>query len=1107
MSLSKDVCVCCLKTINNCHKLISCKICKLFVHKKCTKLKPRELKKLNPKEWLCNNCSVSIQSDDSYLNKIENLNVNVNVTDTDFDKYDKMVFNPLRYECMQRSNGEDILKSSHVDCTYVSSEQLSQNISKSNADFTLFNLNIRSLNHNFDKLNACLKGLKHNFAVIGLTETQLKGKPYDYLNIPNYNLEFVNRVGKNSGGVCLYIRKDIKYKLRTELCKANSNLESCFIEIDNGMNRNILVGVIYRSHESIDSFNNDMDAILQIVSKENKNCYMLGDFNIDLLKEETHRPISDFLDLIYANHIIPSITKPTRITETSATIIDNILTNSNDDVLKANILVTDITDHFPTVLFQNFDRFKQKVNHQNKYTYKRNHTNDNIARFKKSLMSVNWKEILEGENTDVDYNNFMKKFSDLYDECIPLKKITTNRRKTPISPWITKGLLKSINTKNKLYKQYLQSPSDERKIKFKTYRNKLNNLMRKCKREYYHKKFENTKNNIKQTWSAINTIIGKRKTEKQQSTFKTDSGNIVSEPESISNSFNDFFVNIGPKLASEINHTGKDYFEYLKNPTPNCVFMKPIISEEIIKIVSKFNQNKSPGHDGVGNFIVKKVIYEISGPLTDIFNLSLSTGIVPHQLKVAKVIPIYKKDDADVFSNYRPVSVLPCLSKILERLVFNRCIDYIDKNNVLNEKQFGFRSNHSTYMAVIELVDKIVNAVEKNETTVGIFLDLSKAFDTINHDILLYKLEHYGFRGVALEWFKNYLANRKQFVRYQMHDSDHKTIQCGVPQGSILGPLLFILYINDIVNATSLMEIILFADDTTLLFSHPDIASQIDTVNNELQEICNWFQANKLSVNASKTNYMVLGTKYNTTKLIDVNHMHTTDSSYDGSGRLEKKKINIKLDGVSLNRVSSTKFLGVIIDENLTWKNHIDAISKTISRNTGMLTKLKHFLPENILHSLYCTLILPYINYGVLIWGNTYATYLDKVLKLQKWAIRTVSNSHYRSHTGPLFNKFNVLNVHDTFKLNLGTFMYKHYSNLLPSVFTAYFIKHNQTHDYRTRNAQDYSINKTKKVFSDRAVRNCGPTFWNSLSNDIKGCNNTKQFRNKLKSKLLSNYI
>ena len=342
--------------------------------------------------------------------------------------------------------------------------------------------------------------------------------------------------------------------------------------------------------------------------------------------------------------------------------------------------------------------------------------------------------------------------------------------------------------------------------------------------------------------------------------------------------------------------------------------------------------------------------------------------------------------------------------------MFNRCMDYINKNSILNEKQFGFRTNHSTYMAIIELVDKVVSAVERNESTLGIFLHLSKAFDTIDHDILLNKLEYYGFRGIVLDWFKSYLKNRKQFVRYQACDSEYKNIKCGVPQGSILGPLLFILYVNDITSATSLFEIILFADDTTLLYSHPDIATKINLINKELSEICNWFKANKLSVNASKTNYMMLGTSNTTNKYTYGNVESSDDGRTDidintGEHTTITQKINVIFDDVSLERVNSTKFLGVIIDENLNWKHHIDAISKTISRNIGMLTKLKHYVPGYILYSLYCTLVLPYVNYGISIWGNTYKVYLDKIFKLQKWAIRTFSLEYYRSHTGPLFKK------------------------------------------------------------------------------------------------------
>ena len=369
--------------------------------------------------------------------------------------------------------------------------------------------------------------------------------------------------------------------------------------------------------------------------------------------------------------------------------------------------------------------------------------------------------------------------------------------------------------------------------------------------------------------------------------------------------------------------------------------MRPIAEDEILKIIYKFDKNKSAGHDGIGNLIVKGVAKEIVHPLTAIFNLSLSTGKVPDNLKIAKVIPIHKKDDKEIFSNYRPVSVLPCFSKILERLVFNRCTEFIENNKILNAKQFGFRVHHSTSMAIMQVVDKINDAVEKNETTIGVYLDLSKAFDTIDHDILLHKLDYYGFRGIVLDWFRDYLSKRTQYVSYNDSKSDLKTILCGVPQGSILGPLLFILYINDITNTSTLLDFLLFADDTTILYSSSDIVSKIPLVNRELTEVSNWFKANKLSVNATKTNYMIMGTQYMT--------------SMEDEG---VSNVDIILDNTKLQRVDNTKFLGVTIDENLSWKNHIDGITKTISRNIGMINKLK-FLSLNVFCE-HCTVHLYY---------------------------------------------------------------------------------------------------------------------------------------------------
>ena len=394
---------------------------------------------------------------------------------------------------------------------------------------------------------------------------------------------------------------------------------------------------------------------------------------------------------------------------------------------------------------------------------------------------------------------------------------------------------------------------------------------------------------------------------------------------------------------------------FLENPNHNSLFLLPTTVEELFDIVHSLKNKKSPGCDYITNELIKNVIIGIVEPLVHIFNLSMTTGVVPMKMKIAKVVPIFKKGDALILNNYRPISLLNSFSKILEKLMYTRTITFLMNANILSNFQFGFREKHTTTHAILHLVDKISSALEARMHTVGVFLDYSKAFDTVNHYILIDKLCHYGVRGIALDWFRSYLTNRKQFVSLNGIDSDMRDVTCGVPQGSLLGPLLFIVYINDFQLSAKMLSFILFADDSSVFFSHRNPQTLLQTVNSELTNATLWIQANKLSLNLKKTNYMLF------------------------SNSLSILPGNVMFNGVEIERVSTFKFLGLHIDEHLNWKYHISKLCKLLSRNTGVIYKLKSVFPLNILHMLYATLILPYLHYGVLAWGNSFKSQMDKI--------------------------------------------------------------------------------------------------------------------------------
>ena len=363
--------------------------------------------------------------------------------------------------------------------------------------------------------------------------------------------------------------------------------------------------------------------------------------------------------------------------------------------------------------------------------------------------------------------------------------------------------------------------------------------MRIAKRLYYDKRLNGSKFNMRATWRLLNEVLNSKKLRpKPNSVFKVGDQEI-SDPIEIANRFCQYFSNIGPNLAKRIQ-SATSHKDSLSGDFSHSMFLDLATQEEIIDTTCKFPEGKSAGYDNIPMATIKRSINSISSPLTHIVNLSIIHGIVPNELKIARVVPIFKSGDKALFSNYRPISVLPCFSKILERIIYNRIINYLNDFNVLCDNQYGFRKNRSPSLALIDLCDRISSAFDRREYAIGVFLDLSKAFDTVNHAILIDKLEHYGIRGLALEWVKSYFSERAQFVEFNNVRSSPQEISCGVPQGSILGPLFFILYVNDLNNA-SLLDVILFADDTNLFISHNDPGYLNDTLNRELNKLSTWF--------------------------------------------------------------------------------------------------------------------------------------------------------------------------------------------------------------------------------------------------------------------------
>ena len=706
--------------------------------------------------------------------------------------------------------------------------------------------------------------------------------------------------------------------------------------------------------------------------------------------------------------------------------------------------------------------------------------------FNDSLMDADWSSVIDAcdcGDASGAYDRFLIQFKDLYDKAFPIVSRGSKDKLRFKQPWMTRGLLKSSRKKANLYLKYVKNPTSANKSKFTKYRNKFKAIRLAAERNYYEYEFSKNCHNLKTTWNLIRSIIKLGERDNKITSLKIN-GSKNETPVDMANEFNRYFAEIAHSLAEKMPNSSHSFMQYLSSPSFNSFGLIPTTSEEIINLSRSLRLTHSSGVDGIDPAIANPHIAVIAPQLADIINCSLNYGIVPQAIKIAKVVPIFKKGESDNPANYRPISILPFFSKFYEKVMYDRLGKFIDKSHILFHSQHGFQSGRSPLMPLTSMHDKITQAFENNEYSIGIFFDLAKAFDTVNHNILLNKLANYGIRGTQLDWFRSYFENRYQCVSCNGTLSDLRLVKYGVPQGSNLGPILFLLFINDLPNSSSILTFILFADDTNAFYSHTSYLTLTKIVNAELQLVAEWFTANKLSLNLEKTSFILF--KSNKKK-----------SPPSGS-------IVLSINGLALSQVVSTKFLGVHVDQHLTWTDHIQFISAKIAKNVGILSRASHLLPKYIRLQLYYSLVYPYFTYCNLVWASNYASRLNKLVLLQKRAVRIIARAPRGSHTGPLFSDLQILRFCEINKLQVCDFFYRFEHNLLPNVYRCFFQQGSDVHPYNTRNSRSYRSVQAHSNSRRFCIRFMGPAIWNSLPLNIKQAPNLHIFKKMLRSYLIN---
>jgi hypothetical protein len=1002
---------------------------------------------------------------------------------------------------------------SNIDmcCKYFDETEFANEFKLKNEQLFL-SLNIQSLPAKFNELEEFIIFLKNNCCEPDFICLQETWRIFDQslFNIDGYNLEIKSRSSNTQGGgVGIYIKKGLRYNILKE-CSIfiDKVFESLFIEVYDESCKYI-VGSVYRPnsvHPNLTS-NEQMNQFMELFSNQiahlsslNSTVHILGDFNLDLLKYNESNFVQNYADTFFSSGFLQLIMKPTRCTSNTATLIDHIITNCNNKKLVSGILTLKISDHFPIF----FSSSKPKPLVPPKFITVRDFSVKNINNFKNDLSAISWNDVYSCDNVHECFESFSSTFNTIYNLRFPSRQIKFNKNFHKIERWMTQGLLISRLNKLKLCKIAIKHPTAANKQNFKTYRNMYNTVLRACKRAFFEEQLLKNQSNMKKTWELINLATKKSKKNRDEIHCINSDGRTLTDPALIADKFNTFFINIASEIEKTIPPADQPLQQPLSEPHAFLNMSNPIISQDIIDVIKQLKPKHSLDPSNLSMVLLKKVSNLICMPLKHIVNLSLTTGEIPLQMKTAKVVPIFKSGDPTDVNNYRPISLLSSFGKILEKIVANKLVSFLESNKLISTQQFGFRTSHSTVHPMMLLLNHLTSALNAKKHSIVIFCDLKKAFDTCDHKILLSKLHNIGVRGTELRWFENYLSDRNQYVYINNVSSPMMKILKGVPQGSILGPILFLIYINDLPKCTNMFSL-LFADDTTLSDSDNDIQTLISRVNTEFRKITHYFRINKLSLHPDKTKFILFSANKTVINLdielfINNNSPGVVHENPNLIHRMERVDVNSKIPAM--------RFLGVFFDPSLNFKYHVQQIMSKVSRALYILRTVKNMLTPSALKSLYYTLFHCHIIYAMPIW-TVCNLQLQKDLHIkQKMAIRAVAGLKYNDHTEPTFKKLEILPLPNLIEFFNLQFMQRFTQKFLPEAFNATWItniiRREGQSQISLRNDDDlYAPPATLSLTSNHPLSTL-PKIWDSFVDEsIKFIRDKQEFDKALKTHFL----